>query len=168
MMLDVQNLLLVKSRLSHLILSLQTRSPHQSFPVFHHPAPFPLEFSHPADGFFHPAGAEEPSAAELFFQSFPPLPPCELLDINDDQTLPKLIEVLEQRKKMRQMLAEDLAKTGRNLPQVGTSGQNSDLVPLLSLKGFPLAPIFLFRLIISTLFARNFSKLFGKNRMFWR
>ncbi|NXU03681.1 KIF23 protein, partial [Buphagus erythrorhynchus] len=56
------------------------------------------------------AGPEEPSAAELFFQSFPPLPPCELLDINDDQTLPKLIEALEQRHKMRQMLAEEFAK----------------------------------------------------------
>uniref|UniRef100_A0A8C3US11 Kinesin-like protein n=1 Tax=Catharus ustulatus TaxID=91951 RepID=A0A8C3US11_CATUS len=61
--------------------------------------------------FFHPAGPEEPSAAELFFQNFPPLPPCELLDIDDDQTLPRLIEALEQRKKMKQMLAEDLAKT---------------------------------------------------------
>uniref|UniRef100_A0A8C3ULN3 Kinesin-like protein n=1 Tax=Catharus ustulatus TaxID=91951 RepID=A0A8C3ULN3_CATUS len=58
-----------------------------------------------------PVGAEEPSAAELFFQNFPPLPPCELLDIDDDQTLPRLIEALEQRKKMKQMLAEDLAKT---------------------------------------------------------
>ncbi|XP_068882159.1 kinesin-like protein KIF23 isoform X4 [Aphelocoma coerulescens] len=59
-----------------------------------------------------PIGAEpeEPSAAELFFQSFPPLPSCELLDINDDQTLPKLIEALEQRHKMRQMLAEEFAK----------------------------------------------------------
>ncbi|NWV98253.1 KIF23 protein, partial [Machaerirhynchus nigripectus] len=59
-----------------------------------------------------PIGAEpeEQSAAELFFQSFPPLPSCELLDINDDQTLPKLIEALEQRHKMRQMLAEEFAK----------------------------------------------------------
>ncbi|XP_030915525.1 kinesin-like protein KIF23, partial [Geospiza fortis] len=56
------------------------------------------------------AGPEEPSAAELLFQSFPPLPSCELLDINDDQTLPKLIEALEQRHKMRQMLAEEFAK----------------------------------------------------------
>ncbi|XP_015494857.1 kinesin-like protein KIF23 isoform X4 [Parus major] len=56
------------------------------------------------------AGPEEQSAAELFFQSFPPLPSCELLDINDDQTLPKLIETLEQRHKMRQMLAEEFAK----------------------------------------------------------
>uniref|UniRef100_A0A8C5JK95 Kinesin-like protein n=1 Tax=Junco hyemalis TaxID=40217 RepID=A0A8C5JK95_JUNHY len=54
---------------------------------------------------------EEPSAAELFFQSFPPLPSCELLDINDDQTLSKLIEALEQRHKMRQMLTEEFAKS---------------------------------------------------------
>uniref|UniRef100_A0A8C3NXA4 Kinesin-like protein n=1 Tax=Cyanoderma ruficeps TaxID=181631 RepID=A0A8C3NXA4_9PASS len=52
----------------------------------------------------------EQSAAEQFFQSLPPLPSCELLDINDDQTLPKLIEALEQRHKMRQMLAEEFAK----------------------------------------------------------
>uniref|UniRef100_A0A8C5JMQ1 Kinesin-like protein n=1 Tax=Junco hyemalis TaxID=40217 RepID=A0A8C5JMQ1_JUNHY len=57
------------------------------------------------------AGEEEPSAAELFFQSFPPLPSCELLDINDDQTLSKLIEALEQRHKMRQMLTEEFAKS---------------------------------------------------------
>ncbi|NWX38181.1 KIF23 protein, partial [Notiomystis cincta] len=59
-----------------------------------------------------PVGAdpEEQSAAELLFQSFPPLPSCELLDINDDQTLPKLIEALEQRHKTRQMLAEEFAK----------------------------------------------------------
>ncbi|NXK69270.1 KIF23 protein, partial [Sylvietta virens] len=56
------------------------------------------------------AGPEEQSAAELFFQSLPPLPSCELLDINDDQTLPKLIEALEQRHKMRQMLAEEFGK----------------------------------------------------------
>ncbi|RMB94188.1 hypothetical protein DUI87_28994 [Hirundo rustica rustica] len=34
----------------------------------------------------------------------------QLLDINDDQTLPKLIEALEQRHKMRQTLAEEFAK----------------------------------------------------------
>ncbi|NWV70271.1 KIF23 protein, partial [Malurus elegans] len=53
---------------------------------------------------------EEQSAAELFFQRLPPLPSCELLDINDDQTLPKLIEALEQRHHMRQLLAEEFAK----------------------------------------------------------
>ncbi|XP_009958977.1 PREDICTED: kinesin-like protein KIF23, partial [Leptosomus discolor] len=54
--------------------------------------------------------AEEQFASEMFLQNFPPLPSCELLDVNDDQTLPKLIEVLENRHKLRQMLSEEFAK----------------------------------------------------------
>ncbi|XP_074772963.1 kinesin-like protein KIF23 isoform X5 [Athene noctua] len=53
---------------------------------------------------------EEQSVSEMFSQNFPPLPSCELLDVNDDQTLPKLIEVLEKRHKLRQMLSEEFAK----------------------------------------------------------
>ncbi|KFV15200.1 Kinesin-like KIF23, partial [Tauraco erythrolophus] len=53
---------------------------------------------------------EEQSVSEMFLQNFPPLPSCELLDVNDDQTLPKLIEVLEKRHKLRQMLSEEFAK----------------------------------------------------------
>ncbi|NXJ09410.1 KIF23 protein, partial [Odontophorus gujanensis] len=53
---------------------------------------------------------EEQSASEIFLQNFPPLPSCELLDINDDQTLPKLIEALEKRHQLRQKLSEEFAK----------------------------------------------------------
>ncbi|XP_030434771.1 kinesin-like protein KIF23 isoform X2 [Gopherus evgoodei] len=53
---------------------------------------------------------EEQSVAEMLLQNFPPLPSCELLDVNDDQTLPRLIEVLEKRHKMRQMLSEEFTK----------------------------------------------------------
>uniref|UniRef100_A0A8C6ZFN1 Kinesin-like protein n=1 Tax=Nothoprocta perdicaria TaxID=30464 RepID=A0A8C6ZFN1_NOTPE len=53
---------------------------------------------------------EEQSVSEMLLQSFPPLPSCELLDINDDQTLPKLIEALEKRQKLKQMLSEKFAK----------------------------------------------------------
>ncbi|KAM6119550.1 LOW QUALITY PROTEIN: kinesin-like protein KIF23 [Pterocles gutturalis] len=52
---------------------------------------------------------EERSVSEDVLQSFPPLPSCEL-DVNDDQTIPKLIEVLEKRHKLRQMLSEEFAK----------------------------------------------------------
>ncbi|XP_008933254.1 PREDICTED: kinesin-like protein KIF23, partial [Merops nubicus] len=52
----------------------------------------------------------EQSVSEMFLQNFPPLPSCELLDVHDDQTLPKLIEVLEKRQKLRQMLSEEFAK----------------------------------------------------------
>ncbi|XP_031411226.1 kinesin-like protein KIF23 isoform X8 [Meleagris gallopavo] len=56
------------------------------------------------------AETEEQSASEIFLQNFPPLPSCELLDINDDQTLPRLTEVLEERHKLRQKLSEEFAK----------------------------------------------------------
>ncbi|POI34633.1 hypothetical protein CIB84_001615 [Bambusicola thoracicus] len=58
---------------------------------------------------------EEQSASEILLQNFPPLPSCELLDINDDQTLPKLTEVLEERHKLRQKLSEEFAKNGNEV-----------------------------------------------------
>ncbi|NWH77743.1 KIF23 protein, partial [Piaya cayana] len=57
------------------------------------------------------AEREEQSLSEMFLQNFPPLPLCELLDVNDDEALPKLIEVLEKRHKARQMLSQEVAKT---------------------------------------------------------
>lgn len=75
---------------------------------------------------------EEQSVSEMFLQNFPPLPSCELLDVNDDQTLPKLIDVLEKRHKLRQMLSEEFAKNGKNL---NISVDLDFLVPLLLLKG---------------------------------
>ncbi|NXG84077.1 KIF23 protein, partial [Stercorarius parasiticus] len=56
------------------------------------------------------AETEEQSVLETVLQNFPPLPACELLDINDDQTLPKLIEILEKRHKLRQMLIKEFSK----------------------------------------------------------
>ncbi|NWU50750.1 KIF23 protein, partial [Dromas ardeola] len=56
------------------------------------------------------AETEEQSVLETILQNFPQLPACELLDINDDQTLPKLIEVLEKRHKLRQMLIKEFSK----------------------------------------------------------
>ncbi|XP_069722698.1 kinesin-like protein KIF23 isoform X5 [Phaenicophaeus curvirostris] len=57
------------------------------------------------------AEREEQSLSEMFLQNFPPLPLCELLDVNDEEALPKLIEVLEKRHKARQMLSQEVAKT---------------------------------------------------------
>ncbi|NP_001088544.1 kinesin family member 23 S homeolog [Xenopus laevis] len=54
--------------------------------------------------------AEDQAVVEILIQSFPPLPSCELLDANDDQSLPKLIEVLEKRCRIRQMMAEEFNK----------------------------------------------------------
>ncbi|NXP07312.1 KIF23 protein, partial [Thinocorus orbignyianus] len=53
---------------------------------------------------------EEQSVLEMFLENFPLLPACELSDVNDDQTLPKLIEVLEKRRKLRQMLSKQFSR----------------------------------------------------------
>ncbi|NXY84579.1 KIF23 protein, partial [Alcedo cyanopectus] len=53
---------------------------------------------------------EEQSLPEVFLQNFPPLPSCDLIDINDNLTIPKLLEVLEKRRQMRQTMTEDFAK----------------------------------------------------------
>lgn len=45
-------------------------------------------------------------------ESLPDLPTCELVDPADDQTLPRMIEVLERRHQIRQMMTEQFNKTG--------------------------------------------------------
>ncbi|XP_053574457.1 kinesin-like protein KIF23 isoform X3 [Bombina bombina] len=54
--------------------------------------------------------SEEQSVVDVLIQSFPPLPTCELLDVNDDQTLPHIIEVLEKRRRIRQMISDEFNK----------------------------------------------------------
>ncbi|XP_055291977.1 kinesin-like protein KIF23 isoform X3 [Moschus berezovskii] len=53
---------------------------------------------------------DEPLVSEVVLQSFPPLPSCELLDVNDEQTLPRLIEALERRHHLRQMMIDEFNK----------------------------------------------------------
>ncbi|XP_016001245.1 kinesin-like protein KIF23 isoform X2 [Rousettus aegyptiacus] len=53
---------------------------------------------------------EELLVTEVVLQSFPPLPSCEILDINDEQTLPRLIEALEKRHQLRQMMIDEFNK----------------------------------------------------------
>ncbi|XP_044135290.1 kinesin-like protein KIF23 isoform X2 [Bufo gargarizans] len=54
---------------------------------------------------------EDQAVIEMLIQSFPPVPSCELLDANDDQTLPRLIDALEKRRRIRQMMAEEFNKS---------------------------------------------------------
>ncbi|XP_077328807.1 kinesin-like protein KIF23 isoform X6 [Lithobates pipiens] len=54
---------------------------------------------------------DEQAVIEMLIQSFPPIPSCELLDVNDDITLPQLIEALEKRHRIRQMMAEEFNKS---------------------------------------------------------
>ncbi|KAM4677354.1 kinesin-like protein KIF23 isoform 6-T6 [Discoglossus pictus] len=54
--------------------------------------------------------SDDQSVIEILIQSFPPLPSCELLDANDEHTLPRLIEVLEKRRRIRQMMQDEFNK----------------------------------------------------------
>uniref|UniRef100_A0A8B9KS34 Kinesin-like protein n=1 Tax=Astyanax mexicanus TaxID=7994 RepID=A0A8B9KS34_ASTMX len=45
-------------------------------------------------------------------QNLPPVPSCEISDPSDDLTLPRVIECMEKRMKMRQMFTEEYNKAG--------------------------------------------------------
>ncbi|KAG7283792.1 hypothetical protein CRUP_034416, partial [Coryphaenoides rupestris] len=62
-----------------------------------------------------PSNAEDPELMSQLIDSLPPLPAYELQDSSDDQTLPRLIEVLEKRHRIRQMMTEQLNKTASTL-----------------------------------------------------
>jgi len=63
------------------------------------------------------AFTEFPTVLNQLLQSFPPLPPCEVSGPNDDVTLPRLIEALEKRHRIRQMMIEEYNKTGKIIIQ---------------------------------------------------
>ncbi|MCI4379230.1 hypothetical protein PGIGA_G00225470 [Pangasianodon gigas] len=63
-----------------------------------------------------PVDGEPPSTAlSHLLQNLPPLPPCEITDPTDDHTLPRLIEALEKRHKIRQMMTEEYNKSANML-----------------------------------------------------
>ncbi|XP_077105021.1 kinesin-like protein KIF23 isoform X2 [Siphateles boraxobius] len=65
-----------------------------------------------------PVDGEFPTVLNQLLQSFPPLPPCEVSGPNDDVTLPRLIEALEKRHRVRQMMIEEYNKTADMLKSV--------------------------------------------------
>ncbi|KAK7160247.1 hypothetical protein R3I93_008021 [Phoxinus phoxinus] len=65
-----------------------------------------------------PVDGEFPTILNQLLQSFPPLPTCELSGPNDDVTLPRLIEALEKRHRVRQMMIEEYNKTANMLKSV--------------------------------------------------
>lgn len=58
------------------------------------------------------SSVDMPAAANPLILSLPSLPSCELTDPHDDITLPRLIEALKNRQRVKQMLIEDCSKTG--------------------------------------------------------
>ncbi|KAI1904412.1 hypothetical protein AGOR_G00005370 [Albula goreensis] len=62
-----------------------------------------------------PINGDQPSIITQLLHSFPPLPSCELVDATDDQTLPRIIQVLEKRYSIRKMMAEEFNKAANKL-----------------------------------------------------
>ncbi|XP_042265706.1 kinesin-like protein KIF23 isoform X1 [Thunnus maccoyii] len=62
-----------------------------------------------------PSNADDPILLDPLIESLPALPPCELMDPADDQTLPRLIEVLERRHRIRQMMSEQFNKSASTM-----------------------------------------------------
>ncbi|XP_035801203.1 kinesin-like protein KIF23 isoform X1 [Amphiprion ocellaris] len=62
-----------------------------------------------------PSNGDDPALMNQLIESLPALPGSELVDPADDQTLPRLIEVLERRHRVRQMMAEQFNKTATSL-----------------------------------------------------
>ncbi|XP_054476149.1 kinesin-like protein KIF23 isoform X2 [Anoplopoma fimbria] len=62
-----------------------------------------------------PSNADDPGLLNQLMESLPALPNFELVDPADDQSLPRLIEVLERRHRVRRMMAEEFDKTANTL-----------------------------------------------------
>ncbi|XP_029283281.1 kinesin-like protein KIF23 isoform X4 [Cottoperca gobio] len=62
-----------------------------------------------------PSNADDAALLNQLIESLPAMPRCELVDPADDQTLPRLIEVLERRHRVRQMMTEQFNKTASTL-----------------------------------------------------
>ncbi|CAI5664074.1 unnamed protein product [Oreochromis niloticus] len=65
-----------------------------------------------------PIDPDMPAAANPLILSLPSLPSCELTDPHDDITLPRLIEALKNRQRVKQMLIEDCSKTANMIKSV--------------------------------------------------
>ncbi|XP_061595662.1 kinesin-like protein KIF23 isoform X1 [Cololabis saira] len=62
-----------------------------------------------------PTYGDDPGLLNQLIESLPPLPRCELVDPADDQTLPRLIDILERRHRIRQMMVEQFNQTANTL-----------------------------------------------------
>uniref|UniRef100_A0A8C7U066 Kinesin-like protein n=1 Tax=Oncorhynchus mykiss TaxID=8022 RepID=A0A8C7U066_ONCMY len=58
---------------------------------------------------------QDGSVLNQLLDSLPALPACELVDPTDEQILPRLIEVLERRHRIRQMITEQYTRTANTL-----------------------------------------------------
>ncbi|KAM4602640.1 kinesin-like protein KIF23 [Polymixia lowei] len=76
---------------------------------------FKEELSRRLDERGGPSNADDRALLNQHIESLPAIPSCELVDPTDDQTLPRLIEVLERRQHIRQMISNQFNKTSNTL-----------------------------------------------------
>ncbi|XP_042084399.1 kinesin-like protein KIF23 isoform X1 [Haplochromis burtoni] len=80
---------------------------------------FKDELSHRLEERSGPIVPDMPAAAaNTLILSLPSLPSCELTDPHDDITLPRLIEALKNRQRIKQMLMEEYSKTANMMKPV--------------------------------------------------
>ncbi|KAM4618411.1 kinesin-like protein KIF23 [Polymixia lowei] len=65
-----------------------------------------------------PVDRDMPSVINQLQQSLPPLPSCELNDPHDDITLPRVIEALEKRQRIRLMMIDEYNRAANTLKSV--------------------------------------------------
>ncbi|XP_062327660.1 kinesin-like protein KIF23 isoform X4 [Osmerus eperlanus] len=62
-----------------------------------------------------PSNIDDPGVLNHLLDSLPPLPSIDMVDPSDEQTMPRLIEALERRHRIRQMMTEQYSKTANKL-----------------------------------------------------
>ncbi|XP_034542254.1 kinesin-like protein KIF23 isoform X10 [Notolabrus celidotus] len=62
-----------------------------------------------------PTGRDVPTIISHLVHSLPPLPSCELTDPHDDITLPRLIESLQNRQRIRQIMIDEYNQTANTM-----------------------------------------------------
>ncbi|XP_046898640.1 kinesin-like protein KIF23 isoform X5 [Hypomesus transpacificus] len=62
-----------------------------------------------------PSNIDDPGLLNHLLDSLPPLPSIDVVDPTDEHTMPRLIEALERRHRIRQMMTEQYSKTANKL-----------------------------------------------------
>ncbi|KAK5867310.1 hypothetical protein PBY51_011814 [Eleginops maclovinus] len=88
---------------------------------------FKEELSRKLDERGGPVGGDLTSVINHLAHSLPPLPSCELTDPHDDITLPRLIEALQNRYRVRQMMIDEYNDAANKMKSMLQDQDNSQI-----------------------------------------
>ncbi|KAL3061456.1 hypothetical protein OYC64_009596 [Pagothenia borchgrevinki] len=88
---------------------------------------FKEELSRKLDERGGPLGGDLTSVINHVVHSLPPLPSCELTDPHDDITLPRLMEALQNRHRVRQMMIDDYNEAANRMKSMLQDLDNSQI-----------------------------------------